>query len=230
MRENKRTEPTSSVLVLPEPGQLLECQREPRSPSLVWDELTDLGVATRSLLNPYVEGEHDFHSWRQWMSSPDLTPGEVISRLEQLLETIRASRLAFTQARGDSVEVLVGIDRQATCTVKAIGANIEAVKREVLGKLERWELSGWSQLLMRQEMPRTSKSKGKDASCFVFLPASADADEARYGEASDDRRRAVGYLRGRVTRVEFYQDFWRASDRFKVSSNHKVFPPPSSFK
>jgi len=212
---------------VPEPDELLEPLG--RGGEDVWARLKALRFDGAALLSRFIPGTglREVKSWRKRPGAIDAVALEVLDALEHTLDV---QRRGWNPVEGATLTAEVGFLGLAQCTLKIMGEDVQLSSLKVEGRSETWTISGWSCLIMRQQL-EVEGATGQDATtrrCWVILPGEETitlGDEVRTG------LRGCGELTGKLRVIEFYDEWWAVQERFKLApSDAKVLPDPNYFK
>lgn len=212
---------------VPEPGELLSPKG--RDSVQLWRELRRLKLDAPAFLKKYVPGT-DMKQVKRWAKDPATIPEETREILDALVHTIDEQRRLFTPVTGDEIVATVGFVGQTQCTLKILGEDVRVSRLQVEGKLETWSISGWTCILMRQQLV-VEGAVGADATtrrCWLILPGET---VLRLGAELEGGFLGCGVLEGKADVVEFYDEWWEAQERYNLApSDAKTLPGRSYFK
>lgn len=212
---------------MPEPDELLSPKG--RDSVQLWRELRRLKLDAPAFLKKYVPGT-DMKHVKQWAKDPGTIPEKTREILDALVHTIDEQRRLFTPVTGDEIVATVGFVGHTQCSLKVLGEDVQTSRVEVDGKLETWSISGWTCILMRQQL-EVEGATGADATsrrCWLILPGQ---EELILGEELEEGLLGCGELRGKAHVVEFYDEWWEAQERYNLApSDAKTLPGRSYFK
>lgn len=206
---------------MPEPDELLSPKG--RDSVQLWRELRRLKLDAPAFLKKYVPGT-DMKHVKQWAKDPGTIPEKTREILDALVHTIDEQRRLFTPVTGDEIVATVGFVDLAQCSLKILGEDVQTSRIEVDGKLETWNISGWTCIFMRQQLENTSSDdkRLKRCRCWMILPGTVSQV---LGDAIETGFKSCGFIRGNLRVQEFYDEWWEAQERFNLTpSRMKVLP------